>query len=173
MTFRKWTKEQILSSDMSALAKATLLKAIDPRPTAAEIPEKAEGKKPRAKHGSNPEMKLCDEIYMARFRGKPCAVCASQGKLNTNRTALHHIIARSRSRFLRYDPRNGVILCPRHHCFGGSPCAHGFNSMAIAAFVDWLKEHRAEDWAYCKDNEHTPCRETWKMSLRKLLGGKQ
>lgn len=50
-----------------------------------------------------------------RQGGDRCAVCGRSG-LDTKLDA-HHIEARA-CRPLRYDPQNGILLCPSHHKFG-------------------------------------------------------
>lgn len=82
-------------------------------------------------------MKLWTMAVHAQFMEK-CAVCGSDYKPNA-----HHIESRIMFKGLRYDPMNGVLLCPTHHKFG-KDSAH----MAGCWFANWLKEHLPERYAY-------------------------
>ena len=82
-------------------------------------------------------MKLWTMAVHAQF-GEKCAVCGSDYKPNA-----HHIESRIMFKGLRYDPMNGVLLCPTHHKFG-KDSAH----MAGCWFANWLKEHLPERYAY-------------------------
>jgi len=167
-----YTREQI-EKIKNPLVRATMLKALAPKRTTAndllgvsDAPKKA--RKPRMKRNTNPDMKAADELFSMRYRGKPCEVCASMGKLNTHRTTNHHFIPRSLSRFLRYEPMNQVVVCQGHHKFGGSLCFHGVGSVQVAKAKEWMEKTRPEDYAYCMKHQHTKCTESWKESLRKL-----
>lgn len=82
-------------------------------------------------------MKLWTMAVHAQF-GEKCAVCGSDYKPNA-----HHIESRIMFKGLRYDPMNGVLLCPTHHKFG-KDSAH----MAGCWFANWLKEHLPARYAY-------------------------
>lgn len=82
-------------------------------------------------------MKLWTMAVHAEY-GEKCAVCGSDSKPNA-----HHIESRVMFKGLRYDPMNGVLLCPTHHKFG-KDSAH----MAGCWFANWLKEHLPERYAY-------------------------
>lgn len=129
---------------------------------------KAVIEKPKRKQGDL--MRICDKIFSQRYQGGACEVCLSEGRVNMIATCGHHLIPRSRSRFLRYDPRNICVVCQAHHMWGSDKCAHGQSSLAIARFVDWLKRHRKADYDYCKSNEHTPSTRSWKQELEILTG---
>jgi hypothetical protein len=168
------TREQI-EKIRNPLVRATLLKKLNPkRATANDLlgvkNESQKAKKPRRKRNSNPDMAKADELFSMRYRGKPCEPCASMGKINTFRTTNHHFIPRSLSRFLRYEPRNQVVVCQGHHKFGGSLCFHGVGSIQVAAAKEWMEKNRSEDYAYCMEHQHTKCTESWKQSLEKLSG---
>lgn len=82
-------------------------------------------------------MKLWTMVVHAQF-GEKCAVCGSTYKPNA-----HHIESRIMFKGLRYDPMNGVLLCPTHHKFG-KDSAH----MAGCWFANWLKENLPDRYAY-------------------------
>ena len=90
-------------------------------------------------------MKLWTMAVHAQF-GEKCAVCGSDYKPNA-----HHIESRIMFKGLRYDPMNGVLLCPTHHKFG-KDSAH----MAGCWFANWLKEHLPERYAYVLTHHADP-----------------
>jgi hypothetical protein len=51
----------------------------------------------------------------------------------------HHIFSRQLRR-LRFDVRNGALLCARHHFL--------YAHQRPLEFADWLREHRPEDYDY-------------------------
>ena len=63
--------------------------------------------------------------------GHKCAVCGSENLPNA-----HHLENRNTCRALRYDPMNGVLLCPSHHKFGKDSAHKGG-----IWFADWLRRH--------------------------------
>ena len=63
--------------------------------------------------------------------GHKCAVCGSDSLPNA-----HHLENRNTCRALRYDPMNGVLLCPSHHKFGKDSAHKGG-----IWFADWLRRH--------------------------------
>jgi len=71
--------------------------------------------------------------------GYKCEVCGigESGHLNS-----HHIVGR-RNRMVRWDVRDGVCLCVKHHRFG-IESAHEDPLW----FREWLEENRWEDYAY-------------------------
>lgn len=68
--------------------------------------------------------------------GWKCEVCG-KGPDGLN---AHHIFSRS-NRSTRWDIENSACLCVNHHAFGNFS-AH----KAPVEFVEWLKEHRGEQW---------------------------
>lgn len=71
--------------------------------------------------------------------GYKCEVCGigESGHLNS-----HHIVGR-RNRMVRWDVRDGVCLCVKHHRFG-IESAHEDPLW----FREWLEDKRWEDYAY-------------------------
>lgn len=89
-------------------------------------------KKKPANHSSY--RNKADEIFMSPWRGQPCEVYQSRYK-----TVFHHIVNKSRSKALRYDPRNGLILCPRHHTFGNELAAHSTSQLVVERFLQMVQ----------------------------------
>ena len=90
-------------------------------------------------------MKLWTMAVHAEF-GEKCAVCGS-----TNLPNAHHIESRIMFKGLRYDPMNGVLLCPTHHKFG-KDSAH----MAGCWFARWLEENLPERFDYVLAHHSDP-----------------
>ena len=67
-----------------------------------------------------------------------CAVCGSDSTPNA-----HHLENRNTCRALRYDPMNGILLCPSHHKFGKDSAHKGG-----IWFADWLAKHHPDRLAY-------------------------
>lgn len=107
-----------------------------------------------------------DELFMAPWRGNRCEVCGS-----TYQTVFHHIVPKSRSRALRYDPRNGIILCQKHHTMGNDLCAHSTNSLAVNRFMKWFEENHLARYDWIVKNERIVRRYTYKQAVENLVNG--
>lgn len=87
------------------------------------------------------------KAFMSQFKRQPCAVCGvkqwSQLELPT---VGHHILYRSTHPEYAMTKENVIPLCVRHHV----PFAHEKPSM----FLEWLKEHRPEVWAWREEHNH-------------------
>lgn len=70
--------------------------------------------------------------------GGKCAVCGSTGTPNA-----HHLENRNTCRALRYDPMNGILLCPSHHKFGKDSAHKGG-----IWFASWLLENHPDRFRY-------------------------
>jgi len=86
--------------------------------------------------------KKLDEAWSSAVKkraGYKCEVCGigESGHLNS-----HHIVGR-RNRMVRWDIRDGVCLCVKHHRFG-IESAHEDPLW----FREWLEDKRWEDYAY-------------------------
>lgn len=93
--------------------------------------------------------KQLDKIWKEIIHQKgQCEICGSIQNLNA-----HHIIGRSNTN-LRYDIKNGCLLCVKHHF-----SAH----QNPIYFTGWLKEHRPDDYLYLKNPEHEKTR-VWYIS---------
>lgn len=78
----------------------------------------------------------------AKYRkGFACEVCGKGYGLET-----HHYLPKKTYPRLRYDRRNAVVLCARHHRYDAPLSAHH-----DPAFHDWFKERRPADYAYLAD----------------------
>ena len=97
--------------------------------------------------------KKADELWRKIIHLKNyCEVCGISSYLNA-----HHIISRSNYN-LRWEVRNGCLLCPAHHKFG-NPSAHG-NPIW---FISWIKKYRPEDYEYLRDYKFQKMK-TWHVS---------
>ena len=78
--------------------------------------------------------------------GHKCAVCGSDSSPNA-----HHLENRNTCRALRYDPMNGILLCPSHHKFGKDSAHKGgiwFSSWLLRNYPDrfaYVLAHRNDD----------------------------
>jgi len=72
--------------------------------------------------------------------GWRCVICG-----NENRPNAHHIIARENHE-TKFDLRNGITLCPKHHFFCRQVSAHN-NPFG---FQIWLEDNRPEILDYLK-----------------------
>lgn len=78
-----------------------------------------------------------------------CAVCEKRhGEVDpkTGKPTFmnaHHIEPRATCARLRYDPMNGILLCPSHHKFGRDSAHKG-----TVWFADWLQKNRPQQYAY-------------------------
>lgn len=106
----------------------------------------------------------CKGVFMSQAHGKPCQVC---GK--TEGTVFHHIVSQSRSKLLRFDLMNVVILCPEHHTYGNTLAPHSTNSLAVGRYIDWLRLVEPEKVKYCEEREHTKCMESYRDIYERLL----
>lgn len=83
-----------------------------------------------------------DKLWSERIRAKQfCEVCLSGGVKKEGNNP-HHIVSR-RYLHLRFDLRNGCLLCPYHHTFGRQS-AH----QDPFWFREWLLKHRKADFEY-------------------------
>ena len=73
-----------------------------------------------------------------------CAVCGSESTPNA-----HHLENRNTCRALRYDPMNGILLCPSHHKFGKDSAHKGG-----IWFADWLRTHHPARYEYVLAHRH-------------------
>lgn len=120
--------------------------------------------KPRAKSNSWYRRKTI-EIFMARFRGRPCAVCGT-----TQGTCGHHLISKQRCPCHIVTPQNIIELCPSHHMFSNDMAAHSKNSLAVQRFMNWLWSHHPEKHMWMAEHEHDSRKLRWK-ELYVAMGG--
>lgn len=77
-------------------------------------------------------------MVVHELAGNRCEVCGAEGKLDA-----HHVQPRQICSGLRFDPRNGICLCPSHHKWGRESAHRG-----MLWFVDWFQHNRPEDYGY-------------------------
>jgi len=95
----------------------------------------------------------CDDLWKKIIHLKGyCEVCGTPYGLNA-----HHIIGKVNYN-LRWDIRNGCLLCITNHKFG-KLSAH----QNPLWFVDWLKKNRSKDYKYLKDYKFQIMK-TWYVS---------
>lgn len=75
--------------------------------------------------------------------------CETCGKEHTSQAPLnaHHIMPRQMFYGLRFDPHNGISLCPKCHKMGKFSAHKGG-----IWFAEWLRTNRAEKYQYCINN---------------------
>ena len=115
--------------------------------------------------------KHADEIFMQQFRGLPCEACKVLGRLNEEGTVFHHIVAKKHSKALRYDHRNGIILCPSHHGFSDVMCAHSMTAMIVAKFQDFFEEHFPLRHQWIVEHRRLKFRYTYKEAFEYMSSG--
>ena len=113
-------------------------------------------------------MKKADQLFMVQFRGEPCAVC---GK--TQGTVGHHIVNKARSKALRYDINNIIVLCQGHHMFSGELAPHSTNTLAVARFIDWMRENKRGQMEWCAANERIQRKYTFKDAVENMKEGRK
>lgn len=84
----------------------------------------------------------------------PCLVCGKTEAADGVLVAGHHLLRKSRSRLLRWEPLNVIALCEEHHLSGIEICAHSDNPIAVAALVEAVRRERPDQYAFMRDNAH-------------------
>lgn len=109
------------------------------------------GKKPRLEPLARKRrrlMRLWTETVHRMHDGK-CAICGKvHGEVDpkTGKPSYmnaHHIEPRATCAALRYDPMNGILLCPSCHKFGRNSAHKG-----TIWFVTWLMNNRRDQYDY-------------------------
>ena len=108
-----------------------------------------------------------DKLFMPQFRGQPCEICGTD--INT---CGHHAISKSRSKALRYDVRNIIVLCPKHHTMGNEMAPHSTNQLAVGRFIDWFRLNHPTRHKWLVENEHIQRRYTYKQAVENMKEGK-
>ena len=103
-------------------------------------------KKPSRKTQKN----KCDKLWSQIIRGK--VQCEACGKPGNNP---HHVIGRSNHN-LRWDLRNGCLLCPA--------CHFEVHNNPIK-FMDWFSDWRKDDCEYLRKKQN----EFWDKDYDKVL----
>lgn len=91
--------------------------------------------------------KKVDDLWslLVRYRAKnKCEVCGTiQG------VQAHHIIGRGNWR-LRWETKNGIALCEKHHKFDRYQSAH----LNPLWFNEWLEKYHSEDVKWLREREN-------------------
>lgn len=125
---------------------------------------------------SNPDaggwMNACDDLFLARFRGRPCELCGSPAYMGT-RSCGHHLVEKGMHRAYRYDERLILVLCPEHHSrFARDMSPHSDDTTAQARFIEWLRLNRPEKHALLLSITSQPFDHSWKYrDMYTTLGG--
>lgn len=91
----------------------------------------------------------CLKIWSDKVKerdGRKCVFCGSTEKVNA-----HHIESFKNCKPLRYELRNGISLCPKHHKFGMESAHRSFVFMYLILVenrkedIDWLSKHRYDE----------------------------
>lgn len=122
--------------------------------------------KKKDKTNSSYWLNKCNDFFMSQFRGQPCAICGA-----TDGTVGHHIIPKSRSKALRFDINNIIVLCPGHHTMGGDMAPHSMSQMVMERYIEWFKVNRTGQWLWAIENEHLQRRYTYKQAFINMSKG--
>lgn len=114
-------------------------------------------------------MHKADDLFLARYRGKPCEICGrTHGKEEGKsvRSCGHHLIFKGQCRQHRYEPNNIVVLCPYHHShYNYTISPHSITStIAQKRFADWVKLNKPEQykwWMEHRKDEHKLFDKSW------------
>jgi hypothetical protein len=103
-------------------------------------------------------MHKCDDLFLARYRGRPCEICGrTKGRDDGHviSSCGHHLIFKGTCRKFRYEPMNIVILCPFHHSqFNSDLSPHSIvSTMAQQNFAEWVKKHKPEQYEWWQENK--------------------
>jgi len=120
------------------------------------------GKSPNSKYYRN----KADKLFMDQLHNQPCEIC---GK--TEGATGHHFVGKSRSKALRYDKRNIVILCQAHHTFSNDIAPHSVNGLAVERFIEWFKTNHPDRYNWIKENEYIQRKYTYKQAVENLENG--
>lgn len=101
------------------------------------------------------------KVFMRQFHYLPCEICGDR-----TGTVGHHLLPQGSNIDYVFEKKNIVVLCPKHHNFSNEIAAHSTNALAVEAFLDWLKEHKA--WQYEWMKEHRNKRSGKRVNFRDL-----
>jgi hypothetical protein len=88
-------------------------------------------------------------------------------------TCGHHVVSQARSKALRFDVRNIIVLCPAHHTMGNDLAPHASNQLAVERFVEWFKTTHPERHKWIVENERVERRYTYKDAVENLKAGRK
>ena len=125
-------------------------------------------------------MHKCDDLFLARFRGKPCEICGkTKGNEDGNSISScgHHLIFKGNCRAFRYEPKNILVLCPYHLSHYNSELSpHSITStLAQQKFAEWVRVNKPKQykwWMHNKEEERKVFDRSWTYrEMYELLGG--
>ena len=108
-------------------------------------------------------MHKADDLFLARFRGRPCEICGETAGFfegRKTRSMGHHILSKELHRKYRYHEDNIVTLCPKHH-LGAEMSPHSHDGAAQAAFYKWLADEQPYKYAFMENHRHEKFRKEW------------
>lgn len=149
----------------------TLAAALEER---TKKPRKNLHKKPRAKKTRTPKLHrpkkestktITTRLYKTwasivhAYYGDRCAICGKENSKDAPLNA-HHIMPRQMFSGLRFDPKNGIALCPRCHKMGKFSAHKGG-----LWFAEWLRAHEPERYEHClrHANDEIDCKDRMKL----------
>jgi hypothetical protein len=86
-----------------------------------------------------------------------CQVCGSSP------AQAHHLVGRRNYR-LRFEPDNGILLCPKHHTFDSKFSAH----QTPTIFGEWFESKYPERHQFIRENVNEIWDKDYDKVLRKL-----
>lgn len=95
-------------------------------------------------------MKKWSEAVALLYDNK-CAICGVAKNLSSDSRVIldaHHIAPRQINPYLRFDPKNGILLCKSHHKFG----KHSAHKDMIG-FISWLQTNDFDKYNYILENK--------------------
>ena len=131
----------------------TTAKALDVTQPVTAVRQKKHARKARAPKLHKPKKESTKTITTRLYKtwsaivhasyGNKCAVC---GKPNSKEAPLnaHHIMPRQMFSGLRFDPLNGISLCPKCHKLGKFSAHKGG-----IWFAWWLQNNQVDKYNYC------------------------
>jgi hypothetical protein len=108
-------------------------------------------------------MHVADDLFLAQFRGRPCAICgATHGYYNgkTIRAMGHHLLSKELHRAYRYTVDNIIVLCPKHH-MGAEMSPHSHDGASQAAFYAWMEIHWPDKYADMMERRFDKFNKEW------------
>jgi hypothetical protein len=109
------------------------------------------------------------ERFMAQYRGQPCEVCKSHGKINTYNTCGHHYVGKGYCPRHIVTPENIIVLCQGHHGpYGKQPNPHSGNPELVHLFELWVVRNRPSVKAWAAEHKNDTVTNCGKIPWREL-----
>ena len=90
---------------------------------------------------------MADRLWATAIKidwANKCAVCGHRGTIHA-----HHLIPRHNTA-TRYEPENGLALCPSCHLFNPHTSPH----QNALGWLDWLRDHYVARYKWWIDHQH-------------------